>query len=921
MLLRYRKLIIVVLVLLAGAFAVEYYISSKPVDFTTEVKPIINKHCITCHGGVKQKGGFSLLFRDEALAKTKSGKIAIVPGDADNSEMIRRLTLTDPEERMPYKHEQLSNENIDVLRRWINEGAKWGQHWAYDPLKPVKIPEPRKFFGLLSAKSEWALNPVDNFIEEKLIDHDLRPSPGADRATLLRRVSLDIIGLPAPGHIAQKFLKGNSSNDYAELVDSLLASPHYGEKWAAMWMDLARYADTKGYEKDEARTIWKYRDWLIHAFNNDEPYDQFLTEQIAGDMLPNATDDDYIATAFQRNSMTNDEGGTDNEEFRTSAVIDRVNTTWDALLGTTFSCVQCHSHPYDPFRHEEYYKFLAFYNNTRDEDTQDDYPRLREFNDTMQQQMKNVVSWIAENTTEEKAKTVELFLKTWQPAVNSSLCDSFVNGVVGDPTWAVFRNNAVCRLKNINLDNKNSLIYKYAGPAPGGLWQIHLDKADGEIIASIPLAFTEDGGWGWRIEEANLKNASGVHDLYFTYTNPTIAGTDNTGAVIDWMHFTEKFPGEGKPGYQERKRDYWTLIRANVPSTPVMMENPADMRRQTHVFERGNWMVKAEKVEPATPLSLNAFPKDAPRNRIGLARWITSKENPLTARTMTNRIWEQLFGTGLAETLEDLGSQGIVPTHPELLNWLSYQFMNDYKWSIKTMIRTIVMSATYRQDSKITNELLQKDPDNKLYARSSRVRLSAEQIRDQALSVCGILSTKMYGPSVFPYQPKGLWLSPYNGTDWVQSRGEDQYRRAVYTFWKRSAPYPSMLTFDGVARNVCTSRRIRTNTPLQALTTLNDSAYIDMARHFALRMQESDGSDIRQQIAGGYKRCTYREIDEKSLNAFQQLYNVALEKFKKDPEKAHLMNGGSDKKSTAEFAAVVVVANAILNLDEVVTRN
>ncbi len=920
MLLRYRKLIIVLAILVVATLVLEYFTSYKSIDFTTQVKPIINKNCITCHGGVRQKAGFSLLFRDEALAKTKSGKPAIIPGDADNSELIRRITLSDPEERMPYKHDPLSSENIDILRRWINEGARWGKHWAYEPLVKVEVPEPRKFFNLFPSRSDWAISPVDYFIEEKLKANQLKPSPEADRPTLLRRVSLDITGMPAPDHIAKKFLNGNSAGDYAELVDSLLASPHYGEKWAAMWLDVARYADTKGYEKDEARTIWKYRDWLINAFNEDKPYNQFLTEQIAGDLIPDATDSDYIATAFQRNSMTNDEGGTDNEEFRTSAVVDRVNTTWDAVLGTTFACVQCHSHPYDPFKHDEYYKFMAFYNNTRDEDTQDDYPRLRDFNDTLQQELSKVMSWFKENASEAQTKQAQLFLKTWQPAINTWLCDSFVNGVVGDPTWAVFRNNASCRLKNVDLDNKRSLIYKYVSFKGTGVWKIHLDKADGEVIATINLPKTKDG-WEWMIQEAQLKPTSGTHDLYFTYTNHALGKTDNTGTVIDWLHFTQQFPGEGKPGYAEMKKKYWKLIRAKVPSTPVLLENPADMHRPTYVFERGNWMVKGDKVEPSTPNSLNPFPKDAPHNRMGLAMWLTSKENPLTARTMSNRIWEQLFGEGLAETLEDLGSQGILPTHMELLNWLSYQFMNDYQWSIKKMIRTIVMSATYRQDSKISEELLNKDPNNKLYARSSRVRLSAEQIRDQALTICGVMSKKMYGPSVFPYQPKGLWLSPYNNTDWEQSAGEDQYRRAVYTFWKRSAPYPSMITFDGVARNVCTSRRIRTNTPLQALTTLNDSAYIDMARHFALRLKKEAGNDISRQIQKGYEIATYHEIDHNSLQALLNLYNMASGKFKNDPEKTCMMVGEIGPNTNTETAALVVVANAILNLDEVVTRN
>lgn len=918
---RYIKLVIVISILVVFTVAFTYISTHKPVDFTLQVKPIINKNCITCHGGVKQKAGFSLLFREEALAKTKSGKPAIIPGDADNSEMIKRLTLNDPEERMPYKHEPLSNENIDIIRRWINEGAHWGEHWAYVPITKVDVPERKTFFNLIPNKSKWPVNPVDHFIEQKLDENDLTPSPQADKHTLLRRVSLDIIGMAPPDHLAKKFLNGNSNQDYTDLVDSLLASPHYGEKWTSMWMDLARYADTKGYEKDDGRNIWKYRDWVIRAFNEDKPYDKFLTEQIAGDLMPDPTDAELIATAFHRNSMTNDEGGTDNEEFRTSAVIDRVNTTWDATMGTTFGCVQCHSHPYDPFKHEEYYKFLAFFNNSRDEDSQDDYPLLRHYNDTLQQELLKVADWVEKDSSPEKAKEVATFLKTWQPSYNTMVCDSFINSALGDPTWIEFRNNAICRMKNANLDNHENLIFRYTGFFDGGIWKIHLDNPDGEVIATVPLPKTKSGGWEWKIEQAAVKPVSGMHDLYFTYTNPNLKKSIRTGARIDWLTFTDPLPGKEKKGYREMENTFWKLLRARVPTTPVMMENPPYMHRASFVFERGNWLVKGDKVEPGVPKSLNPFPADAPANRMGLAMWLTSRQNPLTARAMVNRVWEQLFGTGLAETLEDLGSQGIPPTHPELLDWLSYQFMYEYNWSLKKLIRTIVLSATYRQDSKISDELLKKDPNNKFYARSSRVRLSAEQIRDQALCISGKLNNKMYGPSVYPYQPKGLWLSPYNNRDWVTSKGEDQYRRAVYTFWKRSAPYPSMLTFDGVARNVCTSRRIRTNTPLQALTTLNDSAYIDMARHFAYRMQNEAGNEVKQQIEKGYQLATYHSIDDKSLGALQELYNIAYSQFKNDAEKTRKIIGVMGKRTNAETAALVVVANALLNLDEVVTRN
>lgn len=916
-------MIIALFTAVGAAVAYFYFTAPHPVDFTAEVKPIINQKCITCHGGVKQKAGFSLLFREEALAKTKSGKLAIIPGDADHSELIRRLSLQDPEERMPYMHEPLSAEEIDIFRRWINEGARWGEHWAYAPVKEVAVPTPKMFLGLIPKESSWALNPIDHFIEKKIIENGLEPSPPADKQTLLRRVSLDVIGLLPPDHLAEKFLNGEGGEvAYTELVDSLLASPHFGERWATMWMDLARYADTKGYEKDGGRDIWRYRDWLIRAFNEDKPYDRFLLEQIAGDLLPNSTDTDLIATAFHRNSMTNDEGGTDNEEFRTSAVIDRVNTTWTATMGTTFGCVQCHSHPYDPFKHDEYYKFLAFFNNSRDEDTQDDYPLFRHYDDARQQELSKIVDWVKKDSSPEKAEEVAMFLKTWQPAYNSLACDSFTNSVIGDPPWVEFRNDAVCRMKSANLGNHERIIFRYESFRDGGTWKIHLDKPQGELIATIPLPKTNNDGWEWRITGAPIKPVSGVHTIYFTYSNPKLGHSDQTAAKLDWFTFADAIPGKGKDGYTEIEESYWKLLNADVPTTPVMVENPPFMKRASYVFERGNWMTKGEKVEPGVPGSLNPFPPGAPRNRLGLAMWLTSKQNPLTARTMVNRMWEQLFGTGLAETLEDLGSQGVPPTHPQLLEWLSYQFMYDYNWSLKKLIRTMVMSATYRQSSKIPEALLTKDPDNKLYARSSRVRLSAEQIRDQALCISGVLNEEMYGRSVFPFQPKGLWRSPYNGKDWVTSKGKEQYRRAVYTYWKRSAPYPSMITFDGVARDVCTARRVRTNTPLQALTILNDSTYMDLARHFAFRLCRESGDDPKEQIAKGYTLATLHAPDDQSLQALMELYAIAYERYKNDAENVRQLLGGKGADADdAKTAALVVVANALLNLDEVVTRN
>ncbi|MFI5186659.1 MAG: DUF1553 domain-containing protein [Chitinophagales bacterium] len=907
-----KKILLIILPVIAIIVFFVFSSHQSTIDFNTQVKPIFNKKCITCHGGVRRKSNFSLLFRSDALAKNKSGKPAIIPGDPDHSEMIRRLTLNDPDERMPYKHDPLSKDEIDILRKWIKQGAKWGDHWAYVAVKPVEVPDVKTDPIAIG----WTKNEIDHFIYEKLHKENLKPSAEADKPTLLRRASLDLIGMLPSQKIASQFLNDNTSRAYETLIDSLLASNHFGEKWASMWLDLARYADTKGYERDDTRSIWHYRDWLIKAFNSDKPYDQFLTEQIAGDLLPNPTDDQYVATAFHRNTMTNDEGGTDNEEFRTAAVLDRVNTTWQAILGTTFGCVQCHSHPYDPFTHDEYYKFMAFFNDTRDEDTYDDYPLLRHFNDSIYQKLNSLTEWVQENASAERAKQINRFLRTWQPSINSLTADQFVNSELADTKYLVFRNHAVARLKHVDLENKNLLIYRYVCWKKDGVWALHLDKPDGPVLKTISPDTTND----WKIVETEIPLSTGIHDIYFTYSNPHLKNEMDDGQELDWFCFTGQFPGKGKPGYEENKKLFWTLLTAKVPTTPVMMDNPTSMHRATNVFERGNWLVKGDVVTPAVPHALNPMPKNAPNNRLGLAMWLTSKDNPLTARTMVNRVWEQLFGNGIAETLEDLGTQGIPPTHQELLDWLSWQFMNDYKWSVKKLLKEIMMSATYRQDSKLTPESLEKDPSNKLYGRGARVRLSAEQVRDQGLCISGLMSEKIFGPSVFPYQPGGIWLSPWNGATWEKSEYEDQYRRALYTYWKRTAPYPSMMTFDGVAREVCTARRIRTNTPLQALVTLNDDAYLEMARYFAYRMQ-GGGQDVKQEISEGYELALYKPISADKLAVLMKLYNESLQKFKKDKDKTCEMIGVDDQHNNPETASLVVVANAILNLDEVITKN
>src|SRR6185437_7897653 len=605
------------------------------IDFNTQVKPIINRKCITCHGGVRAKGGFSLLFQQEALAKTESGKPAIIPGDPDHSEMIRRLTLDDPEERMPYKHEPLSKEEIAILRKWVAQGAHWGEHWAYIPVAKPSPPD---------ISDPWIRNDLDRYILARLKEEHLSPAPAASSAVLLRRLALDLTGVYPSDAVAQRYLQSKDPEQaYETLIDTLLASPHFGEKWAAMWMDLARYADTKGYERDDSRAIWRYRDWLIRAFNSDMPYDRFLTEQIAGDLLPNPTDAEYIATAFHRNTMTNDEGGTDNEEFRTAAVLDRVNTTWEAVMVTTFACTQCHSHPYDPFRHEEYYKFMAYFNDTRDEDTYADYPLLRSFGDSDKVRMDSLVGWVGRVAGAEQARSIRKLVRTWEPAINSLTADRFVNGELMDTKWLTFRQNGSARLQGVDLGGRGVgterdwLIFRWQTLAPGGSWELHLDSVRGKVIGRGTPTPTKD----WTIGSVALQPVGGMHDLYLTYSNPRLKNPQESGILFDWFCFLPHFPGEGRPGYAMEKTAFWDLLTKNEPTTPVMMDNPADMHRVWHVFERGNWLVKGQVVTPGVPASLSAcMPAGAPANRLGLAMWMTSKQNPLVSRTMVNRVWE-----------------------------------------------------------------------------------------------------------------------------------------------------------------------------------------------------------------------------------------------------------------------------------------
>jgi Protein of unknown function (DUF1553)/Protein of unknown function (DUF1549)/Planctomycete cytochrome C len=891
------------------------------VDYSTQVKPILNRSCIKCHGGVKKQGGFSVLFREEALGKTKSGKPAIIPGDPEHSDFITRLTHKDLEERMPYQAEPLSKEEIELLTKWVKQGAKWGEHWAFTSPEMPSVPNKTFFAGFSDwFSSKWERNDIDYFVSDKLTKENLKHSEQADKGTLLRRVCLDLTGLPPTEKQLTDFLNDKSDNAYEKAVDKLLASPQYGERWAGMWLDLARYSDTKGYERDYERSIWKYRDYVIQAFNQNMPYNQFIKEQLAGDLLPNPTDNQLIATGFHRNTMTNDEGGTDNEEFRTAAVLDRTNTTWEVLQGTTFSCIQCHSHPYDPFRHEDYYKYAAFFNNTRDEDSYGDYPNLRLFKKEDSAKIINLKNWILTNSSHEKAQEYTKFLKSWQPTYNSLSCDEFVKAELADTKFLGIQNGGSARLKNVDLRLKNQIIIRHNSYKLGGSIIVRLDKPNGEILLNIKLDTTK----GFASEKFNFKPVNGgFHDLYIAAFNPAIKGTEEYVTNFDWFAFLSDFPAKNTPEHDSMQKEFWRLANVSTDITLIMDENPHNLHRKSYVFERGGWTNKGKEVQPDIPTLFGGLPKNLPKNRLGLASWIGSEQNPLTARVAVNRFWEQIFGTGLVETMEDFGTQGFTPSNPKLLDYLSIKFMKEYNWQPKQLLKEIVLSATYQQDSKVTPEMLEKDPANRYFARGARVRLSAEQVRDQALLVSGILSYKMYGKSVMPYQPEGIWNIPYSDLKWRQSEGEDQFRRALYTFWRRSSPYPSMMTFDGTSREVCLARRLRTNTPLQALTSLNDPVYVECARYFAKRMNNEKG-DINGQIKKGYLLAMSKEISNDKLLILNDLYKKSLQDFNKKHKEAMKFLGlcpdNTLPKNMPDLAAKTMVAMTILNLDEFVMK-
>ncbi|MCW5517905.1 PSD1 and planctomycete cytochrome C domain-containing protein [Muriicola sp. Z0-33] len=901
---------IVIAALLVVVLLYDNFKPKEEVDFSADIKPILNTHCISCHGGVKKNAGFSLLFEKEALGDTKSGKPAIIPGDASASDLIRRIKEDDPELRMPYEKAKLSKNEIDLLTRWVNQGAKWGDHWAYSLPDKVDVPPVNLEAGFASSPGpDFLKNDIDNFILTRMEDKQLSPNVQAEKNVLARRLALDITGLPPGESLFREFITQNLS--YEVFVDSLLAQKSYGEKWASWWLDMARYSDTKGYEKDQGRSIYHYRDWVIRALNNNMPFDQFTIEQLAGDLLPEPTVDQYIATAFHRNTMNNDEGGTEDEEYRMAAVIDRVNTTFEVWQSTTIGCVQCHSHPYDPFKNEEYYQLMAFFNNSRDEDIPSEAPVLKFYSPDQKKKVDQINNWITQNGNPSLAKQYANFMSYTEPVNNAHDFVNFKNGSYDDHAALNLWDDGSCQLKDLNTKGGTTLFLKYNSGYNGTVLTFKQSSSEGKILARINIDKTQKSS----ILKIPFGKVEESFDLFVETNNDRVAKNANVISLY-WIAVMPDLPGKANPGYGEINDILLEVLNAETPTVPIMIENPDYRKRTTQVFERGNWLLKGDTVLPATPQLLNPWDDKWSKDRLGLSKWLISKQNPLTARTIVNRVWHQIFGRGLVATIEDIGSQSDPPSHPALLDWLALRFMNEHNWSIKSLIKEIVMSGTYGQSSESTTDNYLADIKNEYYARGPRLRLSAEQIRDQALAVSGLLSKKMYGPGVMPPQPENVWQTVYSGAQWIESVGEDRYRRAIYTYLKRTSPYPSYITFDAGSREVCTIRRTVTNTPLQALVMLNDPVYMEAAYNLATIM---DDENIEKGIAKGYKRALMATATADKLDTLLELYEVALEEFTTRPEEMESFIY-FDKQPNAKKAALTVVANAIMNLDEFLTK-
>lgn len=1011
--------------------------------YNRDVRPILNDKCFQCHGtdAAHRKGDLRLDVREDALKPAKSGDIALVPGSPEKSHLIARVELDNHDDDVmpPEKSgKPLTAEEKTVLKRWISEGAEYQGHWAF--LKPERAPTPK-----ITNPAFVIRNDIDAFIAERLMKEGLSMSPQADPATLIRRVTLDLTGLP-PSMSDLSDLSGWSDQKYEAYVDRLLKSEHYGERMAMQWLDFARFADSHGFQTDSSRAMWPWRDWVIKAFNDNKPFDKFTIEQLGGDLLPNATRDQIVATGFSRNHRLNGEGGIIAEEWRIENIIDRVETMSFTWLGLTLNCCRCHDHKYDPFTQKDFYSLFAFFNNVPesgtiqgasnrsggnsepvievpDKDDEIQLAQLRKAVEVAQEkvtetqlQLPNLVaSWEADMENPEAAKKPmwevlpvtdvkskggasmrKLPDASWIAGgrnpdfdiytITSPLAEGTFTGLLlealPDPTLP---NQSLGRAFNGNFV-LTGIEGEISAPGLKKPVKITFTRAEADYAQKgydVKLLLDKDPKNGWAIDGNDPKkrierNAMFIVDkavtvpkgatltvrlaheskfaghnigrvrLSSTDAEPALASIDGTGgppaAVLAIMktpteNRTQQQRGELEKYYRAsvdsplRDADYALAaakaelekFERTVPTVMVMKEGPV---KDAFVLKRGEYDKPGDKVSMTTPAVLPPMPKGAPPNRLGLAEWIVDPSNPLTARVWVNRAWEKFFGYGLSKSTENLGTQSEYPVHPELLDWLATEFVRS-GWDMKALQKLIVMSATYRQSSKITPALLEKDPENRLLARGPRFRLTGEIVRDQALALGGLLVPKIGGPSVRPYMPEGVWdeTSKYGDLrGYKADSGEGLYRRSFYTIWKRTAAPPTMLLFDAPTREICTVKRSRTNTPLQALSLLNEVTFVEAARGLAQQMMLHGGATPEQRITYGYKRATAREIDPTALKQLTSGLAKRLTEFNAKPEEAAaLLAQGTSKPdaslNAAELAAYTTTASVLLNLDRVITRD
>jgi mono/diheme cytochrome c family protein len=1013
-------------------------LSAEHVEFNRDIRPILSNSCFTCHGPDhnQRKGKLRLDMPEDATAPHKNGT-PIVPGDLSKSEIIARITSSNPDEVMPppKSDRKISPAQIELLKRWVQQGAKYQKHWAFLPPVRAALPEVKN--------AAWCRNGIDRFVLARLDTDGLSPSPEADKTTLCRRLYLDLLGLPPTPRQVDDFVNDPSPQAYERLVDKLLADPHYGERIALDWLDASRFADTHGYHIDAGRDQTRWRDWVIDAFNRDMPFDRFTVEQLAGDLLPNSTPEQKIATGFVRNNMINFEGGAIPEEYLTAYIMDRVNTTSTVWLGLTVGCCQCHDHKFDPLTQKEYYQLYAFFNrvpeNGLDGRTGNAGPLLatptkeqQKQLDTLAASMKQIEQQLAGPMPEVDAEQEKWELAAagestaqWKPldpsemksvggatltrkddhsilvsGTNTANDTYTLTAAVDEPDLTAIRLEALPenhlsghgpgRSVNGNIVLTDVRISAGPGSDPSTQKQLKIKAASADFSQDnfpISNAIDSDPKTGWAIDPEVGKPHAAVFELEepLHHEGPvTLTVTlafDSQFAQHQLGHFrlsatsaksphgVDRVPAKIRPilaiaadqRSDAQKAELRTFYRSTisspgkalheqiaklrkekqeldkkVPTTMVMAEMPKP--RDTFVLLRGQYDKHGDKVSADTPAALGALPADAPHDRLGLARWIVAPEQPLTGRVIVNRYWQSFFGTGLVKTAEDFGSQGEEPTHAALLDWLAAEFMNPSdpntpKWDVKAFLKLIVTSATYRQSSAASAELIARDPENRLLARGARLRLPAEFIRDQALAMSGLLNDEIGGKSVSPYQPPGLWeelMSRSDGANWTaqtytQDHGKDLYRRTMYTFWKRTSPPPSLATFDAPDRETCTVRRARTNTPLQALVLMNDPTYVEASRKLAERMMTEGGDGLDAKIAFAFRIATARPPRAQETAVLRKIYERQLSVYQKDAEAAKkLLSVGesprNEKLDQAELAAWSTVASVVLNLDETITK-